>query len=132
MRDMACSLATIDVASCYIICSEAQAEMISSVNTRPTSASARLLRNGLLLLTALLLSATRRHSGTAAMAKTANIRICNCQDGLIANDSKPTSSAARPSQNKKTPGASSSSAIRTTPKISQFQVPSVENISVMV
>jgi len=50
---------------------------------------------------------------------------------LIANDSKPTSSAARPSQNKKTPGASNSSAIRTMPKISQFQVPSVKNISVM-
>src|SRR5450631_4277862 len=46
----------------------------SSVNTRPTSASARLLRNGLLLLTALPLRATRRHSGTAATANTANIR----------------------------------------------------------
>src|ERR1700738_1460864 len=80
----------------------------SSVNTRPISASVRLLRNGLLLLTALLLCATRRHSGTAAAANTANIRSCDCQDGLIANDSSPTSSAARPSQNMKTPGASSS------------------------
>src|ERR1700704_2543821 len=53
----------------------------SSVNTRPTSASARLLRNGLLLLTALPLRATRRHSGTAEAAKIANIRICDCQDG---------------------------------------------------
>ena len=48
----------------------------SSVNTRPTSASVRLLRNGLLWLTQLLLRATRRHSGTAATAKTANIRSC--------------------------------------------------------
>src|SRR6266550_7044506 len=104
----------------------------SSVNTRPTNASARLLRNGLLLLAALLLRATRRHSGTAAAAKTANIRICDCQDGLKANDNSPTNSAASPSQNRKTPGASSSSAIRMRPKISQFQVPSVENISVMV
>ena len=32
----------------------------------------------------------------------------------------------------KTPGAISSSAISTRPKISQFQVPSVANISVMV
>jgi hypothetical protein len=103
----------------------------SSVNTRPTSASARLLRNGLLLLTALLPSATRRHSGTAAAAKMANIRICICHDGWIANDSRPTSNAASPSQNRKTPGASSSSAISTMPKISQFQVPSVENISVI-
>ena len=104
----------------------------SSVNTRPTSASARLLRNGLLWLAALLLRARRRHSGTAAAAKIANIRIWICQDGLIANDSKPTSSAASPSQNRKTPGARSSSAIRRTPKISQFQLPSVENISLMV
>ena len=78
------------------------------------------------------LRATRRHSGTAAAAKTANIRICTCQDGWSANDNSPTSSAASPSQNRNTPGAISSSAIRTTPKISQFQVPSVENISVMV
>ena len=104
----------------------------SSVNTRPTSASARLLRNGLLWLAALLLRATRRHSGTAAAAKTANIRICICQDGWIANDNSPTSKAASPSQNRNTPGASSSSAISTTPKISQVQVPSVENISVIV
>src|ERR1700732_3749718 len=102
----------------------------SSVNTRPISASVRLLRNGLLLLTALLLCATRRHSGTAAAANTANISSCDCQDGLIANDGNPTSSAASPSQNMKTPGASSSSAIRMKPTISQFQVPRVENISV--
>src|SRR6187402_255710 len=105
---------------------------LSSVNTRPTSASVRLLRNGLLSLSLLLLRATRRHSGTAATANTANIKSCDCQDGLIANDSSPTSSAASPSQNMKTPGAISSSAIRTKPKISQFQVPNVENISVMV
>src|SRR3982075_3844682 len=104
----------------------------SSVNTRPTSASARLLRNGLLLLTAVLLRATRRHSGTAAAAKIANIRICHCQDGWNANDNSPTNNAASPSQNRNTPGASSSSAISTMPKISQFQVPNVENISVMV
>src|SRR3954463_3372770 len=103
----------------------------SSVNTRPTSASARLLRNGLLWLTVLLARAMRRHSGTAAAANIANIRIWICQDGWIANDSKPTSNATSPSQIKKTPGASNSSAISTTPKISQFQVPSVENISVI-
>src|SRR5580698_10099194 len=80
----------------------------SSVNTRPTSACARLLRNGLLLLTALLLRATRRHSGTAAAANTANIRICSCHDGWIANDNSPTNSAASPSQNRKIPGAISS------------------------
>ena len=68
---------------------------------------------------------SRRHSGTAATANTANISSCVCQDGLIANDSRPTSSAASPSQNMNTPGASSSSAIRMKPKISQFQVPSV-------
>jgi len=83
------------------------------------------------LLTALLLRATRRHSGTAAAAKIANIRICNCQDGWNANDNSPTNSAASPSQNRKTPGASNSSAIRMRPKISQFQVPRVENISVI-
>src|SRR5665213_3696334 len=104
----------------------------SSVNTRPTSASARRLRNGLLRLTALLESATRRHSGTAQAAKIANIRICICQDGSSANDNSPTSRAASPSQNRNTPGASNSSAISTTPKISQFQVPSVANMSVMV
>src|SRR5579872_7530983 len=37
----------------------------SSVKTRPTSASARLLRNGLLALAVLLLVARRRHTGTA-------------------------------------------------------------------
>src|SRR6202035_1359993 len=104
----------------------------SSVNTRPTNASARLLRNGLLSRTVKLLRARRRHSGTAAAAKTANIRIWTCQDGLNANDKSPTSKAASPSQNRKMPGANSSSAIRMTPKISRFQVPSVENISVMV
>src|SRR5579863_8577136 len=103
----------------------------SSVNTRPTSASARLLRNGLFTLPAAWLRADRRHTGTAAAAKTANIRIWTCQDGLNPNDSSPTSSAASPSQNRKTPGAINSSAIRTTPKISQFQVPSVTNISFM-
>src|SRR5947207_2657281 len=99
----------------------------SSVNTRPTSASVRLLRNGLLLLAEAGLSAKRRQSGTAATANTANINSCVCQDGLIRNDNNPTSSAASPSQNKKTPGASSSSAIRMKPKISQFQVPKVVN-----
>src|SRR6202166_5011663 len=62
----------------------------SSVNTRPTSASARLLRNGLLLLTAVLARATRRHSGTAQAAKIAHTGICDCQDGGIANDNRPT------------------------------------------
>src|ERR1700686_5186030 len=104
----------------------------SSVNTRPTSASARLLRNGLLRLTILLLRAMRRHRGTAQAAKIANIRICVCQDGSSANDNSPTNSAASPSQNRNTPGASNSSAISTTPKISQFQVPNVVNISLMV
>src|SRR5258708_7796876 len=103
----------------------------SSVNTRPASASARLLRNGLLSLTEVLLRAMRRHSGTAAAAKIANVRICSCQDGLMTNDNSPTSNAASPSQNKNTPGAINSSAIRMTPKISQFQVPSVANISVI-
>src|SRR3954468_6329696 len=104
----------------------------SRVNTRPTRASVRLLRNGLLLLAEAGLSAKRRHSGTAATAKTANIKSCVCQDGLIKNDNNPTSSAASPSQNKKTPGASNSSAIRMKPKISQFQVPRVVNISAMI
>src|SRR5712672_2179265 len=102
----------------------------SRVNTRPTSAAARLLRNGLALAEALP-RASRSHTGTAQAANTANIRSCACQDGCSANDTSPTKSAARPSQNRKTPGAISSSAIRTKPKISQFQVPSVENISVM-
>src|SRR6202044_4005486 len=84
----------------------------SSVKTRPTSASARLLRNGLLPPPAGWLRANRRHTGTAAAAKTANIRIWTCQDGWNANDSSPTSSAASPSQNRKTPGAINSSAIR--------------------
>src|SRR5258708_7563124 len=103
----------------------------SSVNTRPTSASARLLRNGLLPPEAAWLRAKRRHTGTAAAAKTANIKIWTCQDGLNANDISPTSNAASPSQNRKTPGAINSSAIRMTPKISQFQGPSVTNISSM-
>src|ERR1700761_844975 len=103
----------------------------SSVNTRPTKAAARRLRKGLLLLTSLLLRDSRRHSGTAATANTANINSCACQDGCRANDTRPTSSAASPNQNRKTPGAISSSAIRMKPKISQFQVPSVENISAM-
>src|SRR6201996_5871594 len=49
----------------------------------------------------------------------------------MTNDTSPTSSAANPSQNRKTPGAINSSAIRMNPKISQFQVPSVVNISAM-
>jgi hypothetical protein len=77
------------------------------------------------------LRAKCRHAGTAATANTANIRSCVCQDGLIAKDTSPTNNAASPSQNMKTPGASSSSAIRMKPKISQFQVPRVENISAM-
>jgi hypothetical protein len=84
--------------------------------------------------TALRLPALRakcRHAGTAATAKMANNNSCVCQDGLITNDSNPTSRAASPSQNRKMPGASSSSAIRMKPKISQFQVPNVENISAM-
>src|SRR6202012_1727902 len=93
--------------------------------------SARLLRNGLLALAALLLLASRRHIGTAIAANTANIRSCVCQDGATTNDTSPTSSAAKPSQNRKTPGAANSSAIRMNPKISQFQVPSVVNISAM-
>ena len=44
----------------------------SSVNTRPTSASARLLRNGLLLLTALLPSATR-DSGARSLYSPADV-----------------------------------------------------------
>src|SRR6478736_3043788 len=44
----------------------------------------------------------------------------------------PTRSAASPSQNRKMPGASTSSPIRMTPKISQFQLPNVANISVTV
>src|SRR5258706_9554231 len=103
-----------------------------SVNPRPSSAPAQWWKNELLLLTALLSRTIRRHGGTAAAANTASIRICNCHDGLIANDNSPTSNAASPSQNRNTPGASNSSAISTTPKISQFQVPSVENISVIV
>src|SRR6266566_657455 len=103
----------------------------SSVNTRPTSAAARLLRKRLLSLDAPRPRASRSHSGTAAAANTANIRSCACQDGCSANDTNPANSAATPSQNRKTPGAISSSAIRRKPKISQFQVPSVENISVM-
>ena len=47
-------------------------------------------------------------------------------------NSNPTSNAASPSQNRNTPGAISSSAIRMKPKISQFQVPNVENISAMI
>src|SRR6201995_2606704 len=101
----------------------------SKVKTRPTSASARRLRKGLLALTELLLFASRRHTGTATAANTANIRSCVCQDGCTTNDTNPTSSAASPSQNRKTPGAANSSAIRTNPKISQFQVPSVLNVS---
>ena len=77
------------------------------------------------------LRAKYRHAGTAATANTANINSCVCHDGVIANDSSPTRSAASPSQNMKTPGAKSSSAIRMKPKISQFQVPRVENISAM-
>src|ERR1700742_5210005 len=100
----------------------------SSVNTRPIIASERLLRNGLLLLTPELLRATRRHTGTAAAANTANIKNCNCHDGAITNDNSPTSKAASPSQNRKTPGNISSRPISTTPNTSQFQVPSVENI----
>src|SRR5829696_555458 len=103
----------------------------SRVNSRPIIASVRLLRNGLLTLRLPALRAKCRHAGTAATANTANISSCVCQDGLIANDNNPTRSAASPSQNMKTPGASSSSAIRTKPKISQFQVPRVENISAM-
>src|SRR6185312_5597218 len=103
----------------------------SSVNSRPISASVRLLRNGLLWLRLLALRAKCRHAGTAATANTANSRSCACQDRLMANDSSPTRSAASPSQNMKTPGASSSSAIRMKPKISQFQVPNVVNISAM-
>src|SRR5215472_17270660 len=53
----------------------------SSVNTRPTSAAARLLRNGLLALVELLLLARRSHTGTAIAANTANIRSCVCQIG---------------------------------------------------
>ena len=83
-------------------------------------------------LAALFPRASRRHTGTAAVAKAANIRSCACHDGSSTNDTSPTRSAASPSQNRKTPGAINSSAIRTKPKISQFQVPSVENISVMV
>src|SRR5947208_14305386 len=104
----------------------------SIVNTRPISASVRLLRNGLLALWLEALLAKYHHAGTAAAANTANINSCACQDGLIANDSKPTRSAASPSQNRKTPGASNSSAIRMKPKISQFQVPKVVNISAMI
>src|SRR5581483_6693549 len=103
----------------------------SSVKTRPTSASARLLRKGLLALAVLLLFARRRQTGTAMAANTANINSCVCHDGCNTNDTSPTSSAASPSQNRKTPGAINSSAIRMNPKISQFQVPSVVNISAM-
>src|SRR6202000_3445007 len=84
----------------------------SSVNTRPTNASARLLRNGLLTLAVLLLVARRRHTGTAIAANTANIRSCVCQDGVTTNDTNPTSNDASPNQNRKTPGAANSSAIR--------------------
>src|SRR5579872_1971545 len=101
----------------------------SSVNTRPTSASARLLRKGLSAPSVALLRARRRQTGTASAAKMANIRIWTCQDGVYANDISPVRSAASPSQNRNTPGAISSSAIRMTPKISQFQVPRVTNIS---
>src|SRR6266851_7129523 len=117
--------ATRQIVSSILIVHDPSMIGFSSLNTRPTSASARLLRNGLLVLAAVLLRATRRHSGTAAAANTANIRSCNCQGGWIANDINPTSNAASPSQNGKTPGASSSSVIRMRPKISQFQVPSV-------
>ena len=101
----------------------------SSVNTRPTSASARLLRNGLLADGAA--RARRRHNGTAAAANTANINNCVCQAGLIAKETRPTRSEASPSQNRNTPGTATSSAIRMKPKISQFQLPNVENISAM-
>src|SRR6185437_15879504 len=104
----------------------------SSVNTRPISASARLLRNGWLLLAELFERARRRHSGTAATANTANIRSWISHDGWITNDSRPTSSAASPSQNRNTPGTAISSAIRMMPNTSQFQVPNVENISAMI
>src|SRR5260370_23640589 len=103
----------------------------SSVNTRPIKASVRLLRNGLLSLTDVALCAKYRQAGTLAAANSANIRSCVCQDGLITNDSNPTSSADSPSQNRNMPGAASSSAIRMKPKISQFQVPNVVNISAM-
>src|SRR6185312_3572774 len=103
----------------------------SSVNSRPTSAAVRLLRKGLLWLERLWLDASRRQTGTAASANSANIRSCACHCGCTAKDTRPTSSAASPNQNRKTPGAANSSAIRMKPKISQFQVPNVENISVM-
>src|SRR5262245_45452305 len=102
----------------------------SSVNSRPTSASVRRLRNGLLWLAAPDLSAKRRHSGTAAIANTENMMSCVCQDGLKTNDNNPTSSAASPSQNRNTPGITSASiAIRMKPRINQFQLPRVTNIS---
>src|SRR4051812_38652416 len=104
----------------------------SSVKTRPIIASARLLRNGLLLLTPELLRATRRHTGTAAAANTANINSCNCHDSRNTNDNSPTKSAASPIQNRNTPGNISSRPISSRPNTSQFQVPSVENISAIV
>src|SRR5205085_6451396 len=103
----------------------------SSVNSRPIMASVRRLRNGLLALWLDALLAKCRHAGTAAIANTANINSCVCHDGLIANDTRPTISEDSPSQNRNTPGASNSSAIRMNPKISQFQVPRVTNISAM-
>src|SRR6202000_3078090 len=85
----------------------------------------------LLALTAVLLRARRRHSGTAAAANTANNKIWTCQDGVNPNDTSPTNSAARPSQNRNTPGAINSSAIRMMPKINQFQVPRVVTTSLI-
>ena len=67
-------------------------------------------------------------AGTAATANTENRMSCVCQDGLNTNDTRPTSSAASPSQNMNTPGAANSSAIKMKPKISQFQLPRVVNI----
>ena len=75
--------------------------------------------------------ARRRHTGTAAAANTANITSWICQDTATVNEINPTSSAASPSQNRKMPGAITSSAIRMKPKINQFQVPSDTNMSVM-
>src|SRR5829696_6712729 len=53
----------------------------SRVNSRPTIAAVRRLRNGLLVLWLDALLAKCRHAGTAATANTANIRSWVCQDG---------------------------------------------------
>src|SRR5205085_4601737 len=71
----------------------------SSVNTRPTNASARRLRNGWSL--GALCDPSRRHSGIAASENAAKATSCSCHDQSTAKESSPTRNAASPSHSMK-------------------------------